>query len=398
MNVLFVANGYPSRERPWKCPFNHRAVKSLSELANCTVLAVRGLRPHRRRAAYTYDDVSVQEISVISFVSTKAGSFVLFRVFWRPIIALLRRQIRPYIKTADAVHSVSLGFHAIAAHFEARRAGIPHFIQIIGSDITRIDRSFAQCRLARNVFSEVSCFISNSQDLARRLKALSGLNLPVKTIYRGVDIRRFRPSSRKGLKKSSDPVSILYLGGKISRDAIAQGKDTKGGDVMLRAWTLIVQEVHRPIRLLIGGPGICQYGLDDFVNSLDGYGDIVALGCLDYGSVPDILQSADILVIPSRDEGLPNVLLEGMAAGLCLIATKVGGIPEIVEDSWDGLLVPPGDHDTLAKVIIRVVNDEALRMTIGLAARRKVVSDLRSDQYGTNLINVYERYGNLSEN
>src|SRR5439155_14661673 len=84
------------------------------------------------------------------------------------------------------------------------------------------------------------------------------------------------------------------------------------------------------------------------------------------------MASADLLVLPSQTEGLPVVVLEAMAAGLPVVATHVGGIPEAVSDGETGLLVPPRDPDAVAEAIQRIVADAALRQHVVAAARRNV--------------------------
>jgi glycosyltransferase involved in cell wall biosynthesis len=94
------------------------------------------------------------------------------------------------------------------------------------------------------------------------------------------------------------------------------------------------------------------------------------------------LQAADVVVVPSvvdragNVDGLPNALLEALAAGRAVIASRVAGIPDVVEDGREALLVPPGDADALASALTRLRDDPALREGLGSAARRKVASAL----------------------
>ncbi|MEK7165035.1 MAG: glycosyltransferase family 4 protein [Patescibacteria group bacterium] len=86
----------------------------------------------------------------------------------------------------------------------------------------------------------------------------------------------------------------------------------------------------------------------------------------------DLAQGADIFVIPSVKEGMPYVLLEAMAAGLPIVATNVGGIPEIIKDGQTGLLVPPKNPEKLAAAIGRLIDDPGLRNKLATNARKKV--------------------------
>jgi glycosyltransferase involved in cell wall biosynthesis len=88
--------------------------------------------------------------------------------------------------------------------------------------------------------------------------------------------------------------------------------------------------------------------------------------------VPALLADAAVAVLPSLSEGLSNVLLESMASGAPTVATRVGGAPEVVEDGVNGLLVPPGDAAALARAVGRLLDDRALAVRVGAAARTLV--------------------------
>lgn len=90
--------------------------------------------------------------------------------------------------------------------------------------------------------------------------------------------------------------------------------------------------------------------------------------------VPDILAAADVWVMPSLSEGLPLALLEAMFAGKAIVASAVGGIPEVIEAERDGLLVPPSDPRALAAALARLISSPALRASLGRAAQEKAKS------------------------
>jgi glycosyltransferase involved in cell wall biosynthesis len=90
------------------------------------------------------------------------------------------------------------------------------------------------------------------------------------------------------------------------------------------------------------------------------------------GDVPDLLSESAISVLPSLSEGTSNTLLESMAAGIPVIATRVGGNPEVIQDGVSGLLVPPRNSAMLAAAMLRLLENEDLSLRLGQAGRRRV--------------------------
>lgn len=104
--------------------------------------------------------------------------------------------------------------------------------------------------------------------------------------------------------------------------------------------------------------------------------------------VADVLRAFDVFVLSSRWEGLPRSLVEAMAAGLPVVATSVNGVPEIVEDGRTGLLVPPGDAETLARTVARLLDDDVTRRRLGTAAAA-AVGEFDVDTMARRLEHVY---------
>lgn len=107
--------------------------------------------------------------------------------------------------------------------------------------------------------------------------------------------------------------------------------------------------------------------------------------------VPALLAEADLSVLPSLSEGLSNTLLESMAAGMPVVATRVGGTPEAIDDGVHGLLVPPQDADALAAAMAAVLTDEVLARRLGARARERVANRYSFDQMARETGSLYER-------
>ena len=100
---------------------------------------------------------------------------------------------------------------------------------------------------------------------------------------------------------------------------------------------------------------------------------------------------ATLLTVPSHTEGSPNVVLEGMAAGLAIAATTVGGVPEILEQGGTGLMVPARNPEAMADAILRILNDPELRARLGSAAQLRVESDFTPQAYKRSLAEFYQK-------
>lgn len=106
-----------------------------------------------------------------------------------------------------------------------------------------------------------------------------------------------------------------------------------------------------------------------------------------------LLQRADILVLPSHDEGLPMSILEAMAAGVAVIATPVGAISDAVIDGETGLLVPPGDVIALAGAVLRLLDNASMRQSLAANARARYESMFTIDRTASAIADIYRELG-----
>ncbi|OQX12880.1 MAG: hypothetical protein BWK76_17015 [Desulfobulbaceae bacterium A2] len=144
----------------------------------------------------------------------------------------------------------------------------------------------------------------------------------------------------------------------------------KNVDVLLTAWKKVLTRVNCRCRLELWGSGPLESALRHQCSEL-GITDSVCF----HGYVPGVreqLPGSDILVLPSRSEGNSNALLEAMAAGLPVVATRVGGTPMLMGSEWAGFLCEPGDAGALADRLLALIHDPELRERMGRALRRRV--------------------------
>ena len=207
----------------------------------------------------------------------------------------------------------------------------------------------------------------------------------IEVIPNGIDVARFDRSDEAGVRRAvrerlgiglSVPVVLLP----------AVLRAGKGHDVMLEA----MPEVRRRIplaQLLVAGGGELEAELRARAEPL---GEAVRfLGARD--DMPDLYAASDAVVLPSWSEALPTALMEAAAAGRPVVATRVGGIPEVVEHDRTGLLVPPGDAAALADAVVRLVDDPPRAQAWGAAARTRARESFGIDRQVQRTLALWDR-------
>jgi glycosyltransferase involved in cell wall biosynthesis len=182
----------------------------------------------------------------------------------------------------------------------------------------------------------------------------------------GVDAEIFAP--RPG-RPASEPFEILCVG---------RLTPAKGQHILIDAVERLMQE-GRQVRLRLVGSGPDETSLREHAARSTAAECMVFEGAINQDRIRDFYAAADAFCLPSFAEGLPVVLMEAMAMELPCVTTQIAGIPELIRDGVDGLLVPPSDLDALVKALARLMDNAELREQIGKSGRARVVEhyDLR---------------------
>jgi glycosyltransferase involved in cell wall biosynthesis len=259
------------------------------------------------------------------------------------------------------LHTASYGSFARKALIArlCRYGRIPYIVQVHGGEFVRFhDRSprWVQ-RLITSTLSSASCVLALGDTWAKRLTDIAP-QARVQVAPNGVRLGIPVPQ-----RTSSGGVHFLFLG---------DVRPEKGVYVLVEAWARLLSTTHAAATLTIGGDGELA-AVQERVDVLGVADSVVVSGWVPPDRVPDLIRSAQVLVLPSRHEGQPMAILEAMAQGLCIVASDVGGIPDMV-DAECGLLVPADDVAAL-ETALRTVLDDDERSRRGQRAWERVASE-----------------------
>jgi glycosyltransferase involved in cell wall biosynthesis len=194
----------------------------------------------------------------------------------------------------------------------------------------------------------------------------------VQVVLNGIDFERVKlsgPDARQRVRREfgAEHAYLLLI--------IARLHPEKGHTYLFKALPELKRRLNRSFLLLVAGTGTFEAAYRAEVHSLGGDDVVRFLGFRP--DAPDLMASADLVVLPSVAEAFGLVLTEALYLGTPVVATKVGGIPEIVDDGVDGVLVPPADHQALADAIAGLLDNAERRQALAGAGREKVLRRFR---------------------
>ncbi len=205
-------------------------------------------------------------------------------------------------------------------------------------------------------------------------------------IPNGIDVDKFKPGlevselrKKYGLQNEKIILTIGVMTGQ------------KGHDLLIRSMPELLK-AGKNLKLILVGFGPKMNDLENMARKLNVLENIVFTGKIPYDKLPLYYNLADVFVFPTlRVEAGPLVIPEAMACGKPVIASRIGGIPTVIEDYIDGILIEPGNLKELKKKIMEILGDEKLARTLGENARKKIVEQYSVDRMVKNTIKVYEK-------
>jgi glycosyltransferase involved in cell wall biosynthesis len=358
MRVLAVTNLFPNPWQPNRAPFNRQQFGALARRHQVCVIApipwtdefslrrrraAPALLPDRRVTCGGLDVIHPRYLFPPRILRGFYGH--LFRHcihdhFHRALV-----QFKPDIVLAAWAYP-----DGWAAAQLAREVGLPVAIKVHGSDILLLKDGSVRARRTVEALQRADAVVTVSQHLGRRIAQLGVRQDKISVVYNGVNAGLFSPADRAEAKRrlgfQPNLPLVLYVGNLLP---------VKGPDVLINACAHLDRSgVSFRCRLI--GQGAMRADLERQIHALRLADRIKLLGPRPLEDLPDWYRAANVLAIPSRSEGIPNVALEAMACGTPVVATDVGGIPEIVPSQS---LVPPDNPQALADALHNFASNTA---------------------------------------
>lgn len=370
MRILAIATLYPLSNEDYAGQARHVSFRALAKQGH----SIEVIRPQMRLYRLLSRDWRRKSGRPVPIEYELDGLNVLCPRYWRlpgrrwraieakwrygPIAR--RVQERHAMQPFDLIYGCELMPDGVVAVRLGKELGIPVMLSSIGSDAhTYPHESERAMNETVRVLREADLILVEGEGALADLRKLSSQTAPIRVFSRGIDLTRYEnaPSRKELRQRHGLPVDkrlIVFVGAL---------NESKGVRILAEAFSQVYSQ-YRDADLVYVGSGPMA-GVIRTVAAENGWSDrLHLLGRQAFSDVPHILLACDVFCLPSFGEGLPKSVVEAMAAGLPVVATSVGGIPDVMNHGPCGVLVPPRDVKALADAIGRLLANpnEAARM------------------------------------
>jgi len=356
VNILFVSSQFPNRCEPNRGVFSLQIARELARMADLQVIApiptlgaLRFLDGFKRyRTNLDIPDLEYAERIPVhhpKYFALPGMGFLHPLSEYRPLQAVITSLHRSW--GIDAVNCHWLFPDGVAVQSICRRLRIPVVLTALGTDLNSFSTYLMRKSSIRNALVKADTVTVLSGAMVKRCLALGVDAGKVKLIPNGVDLQKFTLRERSGCRaKLSMPGharAILFVGSLVPVKGVAD---------LLHAFALLRQKMAgSEVRLYLLGSGFLADELRRLAEKLEIGTEVVFTGPVPHAELPEWMNAADCLCLPSLSEGHPNVVMEALACGLPVVASAVGSIPDYVNDRC-GRVVSPGNPQELCDGLI----------------------------------------------
>lgn len=345
LRIAVVVNFLPNATRPDRGRANYQRIKSLARFAEVRAYCLEPRYPRLKQSCFQNGaktgDAETAEI-------VRHAAFPLLTrpfngVMGAKVLLSRLREFHPDVVLAYFVYPQ--GFAAVVAAAQLR---VPAVVGVVGSDLRRMNGTFIRLLIAKAI--RQAAFVTTvSEELQRRAIARGAKPEHVRTVHDGCDAEIFHPgdraAARRQLQVSADAELVVFVGSLIP---------LKGIKELLEATAMLAPK--RPnLRVVCIGEGPYASAFRRRAAKADIAEHVRFIGGKSPEEVAEWMTAADVFCLPSHSEGIPDVIIEALNCGRPVVATDVGGVPELVTAKC-GILVLPKDPRRLAKALSQALD------------------------------------------
>lgn len=346
--LLFISNLFPDTREPYRGLDNATVLHHLSDRWKIRVIGLRPSLPWQRR---TYEPRPADAVFQLQYLRVPYLPKIGSRVNHRLMAHALRRHLSMHAHQPEIVLSSWIYPDSCAVAWLTRGLGLPFTAIAQGSDVHQYLRIPARREVILRHLPDAKAVITRSAELARLLGEAGLPATRLHPVYNGVDRSIFQPgdkaAARLALGLPADARVVLFVGNFYA---------IKNPLTLLQAHARLGAQsgLEATLLMLVGG-GELEPQMRALAAQSGTTSRIHFAGRQDAAGVALRMQAADVLCLPSDNEGVPNVILEAFTCGLPVVASRVGGIPEVHTGDGLGRLVPPRDPQALASALAEVL-------------------------------------------
>ncbi|OGJ49258.1 hypothetical protein A2335_01755 [Candidatus Peregrinibacteria bacterium RIFOXYB2_FULL_32_7] len=337
MKILIITNLYKNKKEPGKAEYHTQQFKALSEISDIQIVSPIPYLKFLTKEVPLEDEVDgIKVYYPRYFVMPKIMRSLYWLFFYMGVIGCVKRIKKDF--DFDVVLSMWVYPDGVASLFIGKSLGIPVVIGALGSDINLNMKFSIRRKLIAYAMNKCQNVLAVSSGLKGKMIEMGVDTDKIHVIYNGVDKELFQPldkvQCRKELGLPLDKKIILHIGNHVH---------VKGVDILIEA----VAGLSGEYCVVMVGDGNLTSQLKEKVSSGKYRVNVLFPGRISHNEIPVWINAADIFCLPSRNEGHPNVIMEALACGTPVVASKVGGIPEVINSEDLGILVEPENVEAL---------------------------------------------------
>ena len=270
--------------------------------------------------------------------------------------------------------------HSTAALLARGISNVPYVVTLHGSDVTILGSDTSYLPVNAHSIEAADAVTAVSEFMVNEAFERLGIQQKIHMIPNFVDAEVYSPAQCDAIERNDDRDVVVAH--------ISNFRPVKRVHDLVYAMAMVKKE-EPEVRLMLVGDGPDRHSVESLIKRLDLKEQVFLTGFR--SDVANLLRCSDVVALVSQTESAPLTLLEGMSSGLPVVATSVGGIPEIVEDGVNGFLVQPKSPESIAEKILELNSDRDLRRRLGEAARRTVLERYTAEKVVGQYLDIYDK-------